>query len=121
MEGRPPPSQPFGLPLDFGPELAPLGAGQSLDPPHQVRLTIVHGQGGQAVGHGVTDGSDGDQLTEQCVHDGPAGQGHGVGALTELGGHVVGLAGQHPGQAALGHHQRPRTLPTTDTTSTLRP
>ena len=113
---RPPTTEPFRLAFDLGLELIPLVGPQTPDPRHQVALMIVHGERGQSIGHRVADGAHGDQLSEEDVHDGPAGQGHRQRALAELGRHVVGLTGQHPRQPVLGHHQwrtGPHPFPTT--------
>ena len=80
---RPPTEQAVGLALDLRPQAVPLGPWHTLDPRDQLPLTIVDGQRGQAVRHGVADRADGHQLSEQHIDDGATGHGHGRYALPE--------------------------------------
>ena len=106
VQRRPATNHAAGLSLDLGVELIPLGPGQLPDPADQTLLAVVHGKGVQRVGHRVADGAHGNQLPEESIDHGPAGHGHSRCPLAELGGDLVGLAGQHPGQPVLGDHQR---------------
>ncbi len=78
------------------------------DPRDQVLLAVIDRECRQAVGHRVVDPSDRDQLTEEDIDDRPACHRRRRGALAELGSDVVGLAGQGPIEAILGHDQGPR-------------
>ncbi len=72
-------------------------------------LTVIDLQGGQPVDQGVIDAAHCDQLSEEDVHECPAGHGEGRRTFAELARDMVGLARQHPGQPVLGHqHGRRR-------------